>query len=353
MTFCKIYDIFEPTKEGKSAICGKDSHGSTLAQLPNGNIITAWYSGSYEKSGDVGIYTSTFDPEEEIWNEVELLEKESPKKSEGNPVFFFDEENDRLWMWWVTMDRANSPGVVNYKHFPGGWSTCKVKVRHSDDLGKTWTNTHYLTKWWGRMTRNKPIRMSNGEVIFPYYSEWLGYKTNFWIASRDEFAKGSHECSWEKIGPIRGGVLQPNVVELDPGHLLCYMRSSKGGKLYPWTSVSESFDYGRNWTKIKKGPVYNCNAGLGMVKLKNGHLALAFNDSPETRNPLSIGISEDNGETWPYVRNLEYSEDKSDRFAYPEIIQAKDGSIYCTYTNKHGINIRCAHFDEEWVKKGE
>ncbi len=344
MTFCKQYDIFEPTKEENPAVCGKDSHGSTLTELGNGRIMTAWYSGSYEKCADVGIYTSTFDPQKEEWTAVELLEKHSDKKSEGNPVLYWDEENNRLWMWWSTMDRAD------YKHLTGGWSLCKVKCRHSDDMGKTWSGVKYLTRFWGKMTRNKPIRMSNGEIILPYYEEFLGYNARFWIASREEFAKGSEKCKWKKFGPVRGSILQPNVVELEPGHILCYCRSSSHSPQYPMVSVTESMDFGRNWSKVQKGNTYNCNAGLAMVTMENGNIAMAFNNSPETRNPLSIAISEDNGNTWPYMRDL--INEEGFRFSYPEIIQASDGTLYCTYTNKKGINIRCAHFDEEWVKKG-
>ena len=142
--------------------------------------------------------------------------------------------------------------------------------------------------------------------------------------------------------------MQPTVVELDPGHLIAYNRSARGGRFYPHIAKTESFDYGRHWSKAEAIDLPNPNSGCDMVKLKNGHIALSFNNSPEKRSPLSIGISEDGGDTWPYIADLETEPDE--RFSYPGIIQASDDTLWCSYTNKRGINIRCAHFDEEWVK---
>jgi predicted neuraminidase len=338
----KIYDIFEPTNEGKPAICGRDSHGSTLTELPDGRIMVAWYSGPYEKSHLVGIYSSIFTPSTQSWTPVVLLEKENEITSEGNPVLYYDSETKRLWLFWVTMSRAD------YAKIPGGWSTCKVKCRHSDDLGENWSSPKWLTHFWGRMTRNRPLRLSNGDVLLPLYSEWMRYRTNIWMATREEFAKGAPECQWKNIAGVGSKVLQPNIVELEPGHLLCYMRTAKNAPLGPWISVSESKDYGRHWAPISKGPFPNSNSGLALMKLKNGHLAMAFNNCPTGRTPLSLAISEDNGKTWPYVRDIIHEE--NERFCYPEIIQATDGTIYVSYTNKRGINICCVQTNEEWIK---
>ena len=287
--------------------------------------------GRYEKSHLAAIYTRTFDPTSEEWTPVVLLEKESQIKGEGNPVLFYDSETKRLWLFWATLDRAD------YKHVPGGWSMCKIKCKSSEDLGKIWSPPKWLTHFWGRITRNKAIRLSNGEVLLPLYSEWMPYRTNIYIASRTEFAKGAIKCNWQHIAGFGNKVLQPNVVELESGHLLCYMRTAKQAPIGKWISVSESKDFGRHWSPITKGPFPNSNSGLGLTKLHNGHLAMAFNNCPDGRTPLSVAISEDNGKTWPYVRDIVHEE--NERFCYPEIIQTADESIYVSYTNKWGCNI--------------
>lgn len=324
----KVYDIFPPHQTGK------DSHGSTVTELPNGEIMAVWYSGTAEKHHDVGIYQSRFDPKSEVWSSPTLLEKQDQFTSEGNPVIYYDKLSKRLWLFWVTMDRATT------KRFRGGWSTCKMKCKHSDDLGETWSKVRFLTKLWGRMTRNKPVRLSNGDVLMPFYSEWLGYKTNFFIATAESFAKGALECKWKKKGPILGNIMQPTVVEFEKGHLLAYNRTAKAGTFKGWITAVESHDFGRTWGKIYQAPLRNPNGGTDMVKLQDGRIALAFNNSSTERNPLSIGISEDEGKTWQKILDIENT--PGERFGYPSIIQAKDGTLYCCYTNMRGINIRFA-----------
>ncbi len=344
----ELYDCFSPTDGEKHAVCGRDSHGSTVTELPSGKIMATWYSGSYEKSADVGIYTARFDPQTKTWSEVSLLAKEGDRKSEGNPVIHYDAPTERLWLFWVTMDRAD------YDFIPGGWSTCKMKCMHSDDVGKTWREPRYLFKTWGKMTRNKPIRLSNGDFFLPIYSEWLGYKGNFLISKAESFAKGAQKSKWKKVGPVGTGVMQPTVVELEPGHLLAYFRTAKSSKFKGRMTKAESVDYGRHWTKIEPTDLPNPNSGCDMVKLANGNLALAFNNHPSERSPLSIGLSEDNGKTWPYIQDIVKAAGPGldERFSYPSLIQAEDGILYCSYTNKHAINIQCARFDEDWVKTG-
>ena len=38
----QIYDIFEPSEESKPAANGRDSHGRTLTEMPDGRIMVAW-----------------------------------------------------------------------------------------------------------------------------------------------------------------------------------------------------------------------------------------------------------------------------------------------------------------------
>jgi predicted neuraminidase len=327
------WEIYLPYKTGKMA------HGSTITELSDGNLIVAWYSGSTEGNSDVGIFASILSTSDKSWSPPALIEKKNQKSSEGNPVLFFDDYTDRLWMFWVTMDKLINGHI-------GGWSTCRMKCKHSMDFGQTWSHVRYLHNSWGWMTRNKPIRMSNDYILLPIYIELFNYKSTFLICPAKSFKKGALESKWAKVGNLTGGILQPTVVELSKGHILAFHRTIKNGKNRGRIASSESYDYGVNWTTPIKTNLPNPNSGCDLVKLKSGNLVLAFNNSSIYRNDLSIGLSKDNGYSWSTITQLEF--DKGQKFSYPAIIEASDGSIYCTYTNNRK-NIKCVHFDEKWL----
>jgi predicted neuraminidase len=64
------------------------------------------------------------------------------------------------------------------------------------------------------------------------------------------------------------------------------------------------------------------------VGLKDGRVALIFNNTTKGRTPLNVAISSD-GEHFTMLSTLE---DQPGEYSYPAIIQAKDGKLLMTYT---------------------
>lgn len=324
-------------------------HGSTVVPLPSGEILVAWYSGDHEKAADVAIYMSRLGEKSREWSNPEIIEQEGisalsgEPSSEGNPVLYFDEDNNRLWMWWVTMIQADT-----------GWSMCVIKCKDSSDFGKSWSEPRLLRDMVGWMTRHKPIKMSNGEIILPIYAEWAGYSSLFYLCTPNEFARGATESEWiEPSHFITGNVLQPTLVEPNPrerpGQLLCYLRTATGSKHYPYMTMVQSSDYGRTWTEIEKMPAkfHNPNAGSDMVRLPSGDLVLAFNPDKEGRSTLRVALSEDEGQTWIFWKDLEHKPGSS--FAYPAIAAGKDGTLHLTWSHDGGATVKWAHFDKDFL----
>jgi predicted neuraminidase len=95
--------------------------------------------------------------------------------------------------------------------------------------------------------------------------------------------------------------------------------------------------------------------------------AAAEQDHPEKRTafwgtpraPLTIAVSEDEGKTWPHMRDLETGdgycltnnskEGLNREYSYPSIKQTKDGMIHITYTYfRQYIKYVC--ITEDWVR---
>lgn len=74
-------------------------HGSTLVELPNGDLLTAWFQGSGERwADDVRILGSRLTKGDTTWSPVfEMADK--PGFPDINPILFLD-HTERLWLMW-------------------------------------------------------------------------------------------------------------------------------------------------------------------------------------------------------------------------------------------------------------
>lgn len=139
--------------------------------------------------------------------------------------------------------------------------------------------------------------------------------------------------------------IQPAYVHLGEERLLMYARHhTVPGRI--WFSVTN--DMGKTWMEPKKMKFPNPNSGIDAIGLKSGAIALAFNDSPLSRTPLVVALSEDGGRKWPHKKTIE---SEVMEFSYPFMIQAKDGSIHLIYTANDRKLIKHAEFNEAWLKK--
>lgn len=292
--------VCEPT--GKFPSC----HASTIVELPDGNLMAAWYAGSEEGAKDVAVLMARYDAAAQKWSEPVVL-ADTPEKPEGNPVLWVTPEN-QLRLYYMTMEGD-------------GWETCQMKAIHSDDGGKTWSEPILLEPEQGFMLRNKPVFLMNGDILLPIYDE-RKWASLFWIS----VDKGQ---TWQKTDNLisEPGNIQPTVIQRTDGSLFCLMRTGKnGGRL--WSAAS--LDNGRTWSVPVQSPLRNPNAACDMVKLHNGMVVLVFNDTEKGRACINAAISKDEGKTWSANFFLENQPDKE--FSYPAIIQARDGKIHITYT---------------------
>jgi predicted neuraminidase len=94
-------------------------HGSTLVQLPNGDLLAAWFEGSGERqSDDVAIMGARLLKGSEVWTKPFVL-ADVPDFPDINPVLFIDPQ-ENLWLLWYTV-LANQ------------WETSILKYRLSSD----------------------------------------------------------------------------------------------------------------------------------------------------------------------------------------------------------------------------
>ena len=121
----------------------------------------------------------------------------------------------------------------------------------------------------------------------------------------------------------------------------------RGGGYGPSSSghiqKSESHDGGYTWSEAVDTEFPNPNSAVDVVKLKNGHIVLVYNNHMYERSPLTVAVSMDGGKTFPYRRDIGGGDNS---FAYPYIIQTRDEKIHVLYTTNGRSTIMKAVFDE-------
>ncbi len=313
--------IFAP-----GSVPGRPScHASTLVELPDGELLAAWFAGTEEGAADTAEVGARLARGAARWSTPVVL-VDTRGKSDGNSVLHVDRQG-RVWIFYVTKERERQPQ----------WAQCRIKCRVSGDAGRTFGPERILREELGWMVRNKPLDLANGDLLLPIYDErdW----TSRMFISPDDGA------TWQASAPLvgRGGNIQPTVVQRADGSLLALMRT---GSSHHRLWRAESRDNGRTWSAPVETPLPNPNSACDMVRLANGHLVLVFNNSEHDRTPLTVALSTDEGRTWPWRRDLETG---AGEFSYPAVIQARDGLLHVTYTWQRR-SIKHAAFNEAWIR---
>ena len=363
------------------------NHASNIIPLGNGDLGCVWFGGTQEGIADISIYFSRLAKDRDTWTQPVKL-SDDPTRSEQNPILFPTPEG-KLWLIYTAQKSGNQDSAI-------------VRYRVSDDFGVTWGPISVLFEQAGTFVRQPVVVLDNGEWLIPifYCRTQPGEK---WVGNDDISAvkiSADQGKTWQEfIVPNSVGCVHMNVEKLSNGTLLALYRSRWADFIYR----SESHDNGRSWSEPLPTELPNNNSSIQFTRLTNGHLAIVYNhisaeqaterraslydeieDEEESaegttqaveptattsgrsafwgtpRAPMTLAISEDEGKTWPYRRNLEVgdgycmtnnSQQQINReFSYPSIKQGSDGHLHITYTYFRQ-KIKYVRIPESWVKE--
>lgn len=327
------------------------AHAPTLIETTDGGMLCAWFAGSFEGSGDISIVVSKLDPKEQTWS-VPRTVSEGEDRSEQNPSLFRAPDG-RIWLIY-TSQLSRQEGKDNMQF------TSIIMVQKSTDEGQTWTKPEVLFDKEGTFGRQAIQILSNGRWI---YSTWLCEDSADGLTNDPtEFQVSDDEGeTWQPVRmPDSNGRVHANVVEVEPGHLLAFMRSRFADYVYS----SESFDFGDSWTVPQATILPNNNASISVIKLDTGEVALAYNLNsapnaefgkvawPGLRNPVAVSVSEDFGETWPIGRILETAEGyigtenktNNSQHEYPTLYQDSQGILHLVYAYRNRLCVKYVRF---------
>ena len=365
------------------------NHASCIVECPNGDLLVCWYHGSGERrSNDVLIEGARKVRGEKSWR-PRFLMADTPGYPDTNPCMFIDPQ-ERLWLFWQTLfanrwetaitkykistdyQRPDAPPVWSWKDiihvtptdFEAEISKAadREKEKYVDKILEKIAAEVYLQKIradardplkqrLGWMTRVHPYVLPPNKLIVPLYTD--GFSVSI-MAITTDWGK-----TWKTSRPLVGfGNIQASLVRKDDGTLVAMMREN--GPLER-IRISESRDEGMTWGPVGEMDLPNPGSSVEVLRLRNGHWILVYNDTTDGRHSLAVSISDDEGDSWKWTRHLELSPRRGGSYSYPSIIQARDGKIHATYSyylsrETVGTNhksIKHAAFNEAWVLAGD
>ena len=274
-----------------------------------------------------------------------------PGWSDQNPVPFRAPDG-RLWLFHTSQESGK------------GQTTAVMYYLTSNDQGHTWTLPKLLFTEPGSFDR-QPLVILHDDWLFPTYrSASKGITTN---AQNDrsivKLSKDGGKTWSDCEVPDSGGLVQMNIVKLSEQNLLAFFRS----RYADWVYKSHSTD-GCLWSAPAPTQLPNNNASIQVARLKDGHLVIAFNNAQATttrgeprtapRRILSVALSVDGGETWPWVRDVQSGNEpptfrpgEEAEYSYPSVVQAPNEMIQLAFTFRRET-IKYMTFDEQWIKEG-
>lgn len=334
----------------------KHVHGSSIVNLPNGDMLAVWFEGSGERTADdVKIMGARLEKGKTTWSEPFLM-ADTPNIPDCNPVLFLNNEKKLFLVWIAVQANKWEQSILRFRtstdYLKSGspiwnWQD-NILLKPNDNFAKEvaqkfkelpentagWAG--YAPKYdemiilasgdavkrsFGWMTRIKPLVEGN-RIILPLYSD--GFNFSLTAISDD------NGNTWRPSLPIVGrGPIQPAIVRKKNGNLIAYMRDS--GDEPSRVHTSESKDNGESWSASVKTEIPN-TASVEFLVLKDGKWAFVGNDIADGRYRLALFLSDDEGKTWKWKTYLEKVEPNKGSFSYPCLIQTADGLLHISYS---------------------
>jgi hypothetical protein len=156
------------------------------------------------------------------------------------------------------------------------------------------------------------------------------------------------------IHPI--GADEPAIVKLKNNDIFAIVRTSSE---HP--HETRSHDGGLTWDAPIASKFFALNSPSALLRLSNGNILRAWNNSPKDRYPLVVSASSDECVTWSSPKTIIDREVDLDgkeslsQAAYPSIAQAHDGTIVLvwTETNEGKYRVGTARFQPGWLTQPE
>ena len=135
----------------------KANHASFIEQLPTGDLMIAWFSGTKEGENNVSIYTARLSSGTDQWSNASLVSRRNGYSNQ-NPVLYYDSTTKILNLWHSQQLAGKGESNANVWH-----------LQSTDGQGMNWTKPEDFLKKSGAFDRNRVITSMDDGLILPIY----------------------------------------------------------------------------------------------------------------------------------------------------------------------------------------
>lgn len=297
-------------------------HAATIAAVPGGDLVAAFYGGSREGCSDVCIWMCRKEKGAAGWSEPAVVATghtgDSIQHPCWNPVLYQEPGPEgELLLFYKT--------GIYIKDWVG-------HLMRSQDGGRSWREPETLGRYqdgsagfaYLGAVKNKPV-MAGRRLIAPSSDESVRWQIHFEVSE-----DGGKHWTYVRVPSADTIVsIQPAVLKHRDGTLQALCRTKNG-----YLSTTYSHDGGLSWEPEHLTDIPNNNSGIDCETLSNGLFAMVYNPAGKERGkefgprtPLVLAFSAD-GLHWHDVLTLEEGEGE---FSYPSVIES-DGALHIVYT---------------------
>ncbi len=298
-------------------------HASSLINLPNDNLLSAYFSGTKEGARDVKISANLFDSKINRWSEAFIiLTKEELSKNAheyikklGNPLLFLHEDKILLFVVGVSM---------------GGWATSKIYQLESalEPIRFKFARKLSLSPFLNlsHLIKNKPLNTTDGGFMLPLYHELA---TQYPLLLKFDQQNNPREL----LRPnALNHQLQPSLTPFKDCAVMAFRNHSFKDSLMLETCKTPTI-----WQKPMLTNLKNLNDALNLINL-NKELFLIHNPSDLSLRRKELLLSKlENPNSFKTLKIL----DKADEVSYPSYsLNSHFIDIVYTYNRSHIKHIR-------------
>jgi len=310
MAFVQV-EIFPLVKE--------HTHGSTIVELPNGDLLAAWFQGSGERwADDVRIMGARLTRESASWSKPFVM-ADVPDFPDINPVLFLDNKKQLWLVWYTVIANQWSTSLPTWrisndymqKTGPPEWDWQQVifvKPGDKTERGilpgdKFVSSVERQVDEYGKYMRNL---MGDNEAL---QAQWEWWKTELMDKARGEDMKRKGHYINDQGERIDGEMGYPwfrrmgwqtkNKAVFVDGERMVLPLYSDG---FSFSLMAITDDLGASW-KFSEPLVAPGNIQASIAIKSNGTLVAYMRDNGPPPQRLMVSESKDRGMSWSMVRD--------------------------------------------------